>query len=225
MHFYGILILVTLIISLIVKKLVYTMLIGSNATGRNYLNEDIPVGMGVMFPIALICSLAILYIFFSLDLILFIFLLGFITMAFVGFIDDILGNKDIQGLKGHIGKLLKVELTTGGLKALMGGIIALFISMPFQNNILILLLDGLIIALFTNLINLLDLRPGRAIKAYLLYSIILFIFFYSHQYIYLLLIVTVIVLIYFPMDIKAQAMMGDVGSNTLGFTLGFFSTI
>ena len=35
----------------------------------------------------------------------------------------------------------------------------------------------------------------------------------------------VYLLIYFPMDLKAKAMMGDVGSNILGITLGIYCTL
>jgi UDP-N-acetylmuramyl pentapeptide phosphotransferase/UDP-N-acetylglucosamine-1-phosphate transferase len=200
------------------------MLYNTKFLKKNYKGQYIPLGMGMFFPIALISSLTVLYLFFPLDNISFVFILGVTLMSFLGIIDDLLGNRDTTGLKGHISKLFQLQLTTGGLKALMGGIVSLLVSIPFNSNILLLIFNALIIASFTNLINLLDLRPGRAIKFYLLYTIILF-GFYNQQYIYLLLVVTIIALVYFPMDIKAIAMMGDAGSNSLGFVLGFFTTI
>lgn len=224
MIFYLILLVTSTLIAFIMRNLIYSMLCDTKSFKKNYKGQDIPIGMGMLFSIATIISLSALYLFFPFDEISFIFIFGLTSMSFLGIIDDLLGNRDTTGLKGHIGKLLRLKLTTGGLKALMGGVVSILVSMPFHNNIFLLFLNALIIALFTNLINLFDLRPGRAIKFYLLYTIVLFIFF-NQQNNYLLMISTIIVLIYFPMDIKALAMMGDVGSNFLGFVLGFFTTI
>ena len=65
----------------------------------------------------------------------------------LGIIDDLLGNRNTTGLKGHIGQLFKFKLTTGGLKALMGGVVSIFVSLSFSNNFPMLILNGLIIAL------------------------------------------------------------------------------
>src|SRR5690554_3424489 len=219
------LIIITSLVMIIAKKLFYSLLIQSSAIRKNYLNQDIPVSFGILFPIASICSLTIFHLFYPLDSIAYIFLLGITSISFLGVIDDLLGNRETTGLKGHLGKLLKLELTTGGLKAIMGVVIGIFVTMPFENNFILLLLKALTIALFTNLINLLDLRPGRAIKGYLLYTILLLVSFYKQSSIDLLWMITTIVILYSPLDFKAKAMMGDAGSNILGFTLGFFTVL
>ena len=224
MFFYLFVIIFSILIAFIVRNLMYTMLSNTKFLKKNYKGQNIPIGMGMLFSIATIFSLSALYLFFPFNNISFIFIFGLTAMSFLGIIDDLLGDRDTTGLKGHIGKLLHLELTTGGLKAVMGGIISLLVSIPFHSNIFFIIFNGLIIALFTNLINLLDLRPGRAIKVYLLCTIILFIFS-NQENVYLLMITTIIVLVYFPMDLRALAMMGDVGSNALGFVLGFFTTI
>ena len=72
--------------------------------------------------------------------------------------------------------------------------------------------------------NLLDLRPGRAIKVYLL--IIFGIFFNvieSIKNIIMLLVPNV--LAYFNYDLKAKSMMGDTGSNVLGISIGIIFVI
>ena len=67
--------------------------------------------------------------------------------------------------------------------------------------------------------NLLDLRPGRAIKVYIL--IMVGIFITLTGYIKLLpLLILPNVLAYFNYDLKAKAMMGDTGSNVLGISIG-----
>jgi UDP-N-acetylmuramyl pentapeptide phosphotransferase/UDP-N-acetylglucosamine-1-phosphate transferase len=82
----------------------------------------------------------------------------------------------------------------------------------------------LLVSLLTNFFNLLDVRPGRAIKGFLLLFVLLSIL--SHQQSYLLFPLFVLspvfsaVLAYAPLDFRGQAMMGDAGSNMLGFVLG-----
>ena len=225
MLFYILLIFISIFVSFIIKKLIYSMLMNSSAIRKNYLGQDTPVGMGMIFPISLICSLTILYLFYPLTKTMYTFLFGIVFVSFLGLIDDLLGNRNTTGLKGHIGKLLHFELTTGGLKAIMGGVLSILVSIPFQDTFFSIIFNGIIIALFTNLINLLDLRPGRAIKFYFIYGIILLFLFYKQRDFYLLVVITITTILYFPMDVKAKAMMGDTGSNTLGFTLGFFTSI
>ncbi|HHT51361.1 MAG TPA: glycosyl transferase [Eubacteriaceae bacterium] len=222
MYFYVLTILISFVLTFLFKNLIYNMIIETKFLKQNYKGQSIPIGMGIIFPVVLISSLAFLHLFYPTTSISLLFSFGVSTMALLGIIDDLLGNRNTTGLKGHIGQLFKFKLTTGGLKALMGGVVSIFVSLSFSNNFPMLILNGLIIALFTNLINLLDLRPGRALKFFLFYATIIFIFFICENS-YLLIIITIIVLVYFPMDIKAVAMMGDVGSNSLGFVLGFFT--
>ncbi|MDO7204652.1 hypothetical protein Q5M85_11245 [Paraclostridium bifermentans] len=84
-----------------------------------------------------------------------------------------------------------------------------------------------IIALSTNLImNLLDLRPGRAIKVYLVIIITLLITLVGYPQRFSSYIITSkIVIVYFFDDLKAKAMMGDAGSNVLGISIGILIAI
>lgn len=225
MLFYANLIIITFLLSVVIIKLIYNMLMNSNALRKNYRGEDIPVGMGMIFPIILICSTAILYLFFELGEVPYVFVFGVVSMAFLGVIDDIIGNRDTTGFKGHITKLFKMKLTTGGLKAVMGGVVAVMVSIPNYENFIYILFNALIIALFSNFMNLLDLRPGRSLKTYILYTIFIISVFFRESSIFLLIIVTISAIIYFPYDIKARSMLGDVGSNTLGFVLGYYTTL
>ena len=140
-------------------------------------------------------------------------------MFFAGILDDIIGNRDVSGLKGHFKSLLNGKLTTGGFKALFGGFIGLVISIAISKNIYDIVINTLIIALSTNLMNLLDLRPGRAIKGYLVISIVL-LFTLGEYTRNLLLLIFPNVIAYFNQDLKAKAMMGDTGSNVLGISIG-----
>lgn len=98
----------------------------------------------------------------------------------LGLADDLLeprqrraGRPVAKGLRGHLGALRAGRLTTGAAKAL--GIPALALigtaAAPPERagrttplHIALVLTDGALVAGCANLVNLLDLRPGRALK-------------------------------------------------------------
>ena len=219
---YAILILTGLLGTYAIIPLFRSLLIESNVLRPNYKKDMIPVSMGIVFLTMLIINAIILAYFttnFKDMLHIFIFLFGLVSMFFAGILDDIIGNRDVSGLKGHFKSLLNGKLTTGGFKALFGGFIGLVISIAISKNIYDIVINTLIIALSTNLMNLLDLRPGRAIKGYLLISIVL-LFTLGEYTRNLLLLIFPNVIAYFNQDLKAKAMMGDTGSNVLGISIG-----
>ena len=88
-----------------------------------------------------------------------------------GAIDDLRESGSRKGLRGHLGELAHGRITTGGLKVLgigVTGLLAAALSQPSQRAPAKVLLPGAVIAAAANLINLLDLRPGRALKMVLL---------------------------------------------------------
>lgn len=98
--------------------------------------------------------------------------------AAFGLVDDMAEGaaRSRKGLRGHLGALARGELTTGGLKVLGIGVtslVAAAIATPtpvgtagargrWAGDVLA---SGALIAATANLVNLLDLRPGRALKA------------------------------------------------------------
>ena len=99
-----------------------------------------------------------------------------------GLVDDLTEDATAvrKGLRGHLGALARGELTTGGLKVLgigATGLVAAAIvgggrgagagrrGVPAVTQGLDVLTSGALIAASANLLNLLDLRPGRALKA------------------------------------------------------------
>lgn len=219
---YAILILTGLFGTYAVIPLFRNLLIDSNVLRPNYKKDMIPVSMGIVFLPMLIINAIILAYFttnFKDMLYIFIFLFGLVSMFFAGILDDIIGNRDVSGLKGHFKSLLNGKLTTGGFKALFGGFIGIVISISISKNIYDIVINTLIIALSTNLMNLLDLRPGRAIKGYLVISTVL-LFTLGGYTRNLLLLILPNVVAYFNQDLKAKAMMGDTGSNVLGISIG-----
>lgn len=117
------------------------------------------------------------------------FLPVFLTMGVFafGFVDDVFGAGPAKGFRGHLSALREGRLTTGALKLLGIGLLALIAAsgVVFRTGqglidasrfgpwgaVLVAFvtcaLAGAVIALAANAINLLDLRPGRALKGYL----------------------------------------------------------
>jgi hypothetical protein len=115
----------------------------------------------------------------------------------VGLVDD-LGSGPVRGIRGH----LRAGLTTGTLKA---------IAIPLYGLVRTRSLSGaLLVALSANLLNQLDTRPGRALKAYLAVAPV----------VRAPLLPAVLIA---PYDLGEMTMLGDAGSNALGAMLGLSS--
>lgn len=94
----------------------------------------------------------------------------------LGLADDVLepllrerGRPSSKGLRGHLGQLRRGRVTTGAAKALGIPVIALAATAtaPRPRGGALVLADAALVAGSANLANLLDLRPGRALKAVL----------------------------------------------------------
>ncbi|KGM09148.1 hypothetical protein N869_07995, partial [Cellulomonas bogoriensis 69B4 = DSM 16987] len=95
--------------------------------------------------------------------------------ALFGLLDDL--TEDVttrrKGLRGHLGALARGELTTGGAKVLGIGATSLVAAALIHRGdgrgragrTLDVAVTGALVAGSANLLNLLDLRPGRALKA------------------------------------------------------------
>ncbi|EKX95618.1 MAG: glycosyl transferase [Peptostreptococcus sp.] len=222
-----VLLLVGVGVSVISIPMVKYMLESCGLIRKNYRGEMIPVGMGIAFIPALMVNSAILT-YFNIEhdrlLLIFVLLFAVMAMAFAGIMDDAIGNRDVTGLKGHFLSMFKGRLTTGGFKAVLGGFIGIVVSAAVADNILGVVVGTLVVALATNFMNLLDLRPGRAIKVYLIISILVLIFAGDfNRQLYMLLLPGVVS--YFIFDLKALSMMGDAGSNVLGVFIGVMIVI
>lgn len=99
--------------------------------------------------------------------------------ATFGLVDDLTEDPAgaRKGLRGHLGALAHGELTTGGLKVLgigATGLVAAAVAgggsgsasaRGAAGRVVDIATSGALIAATANLLNLLDLRPGRALKA------------------------------------------------------------
>ncbi|MDW7673048.1 MAG: UDP-N-acetylmuramyl pentapeptide phosphotransferase [Bacillota bacterium] len=207
-------------VAIAIVKPILSMLKEQSFVAKNFAGIDIPIGAGLVLVVGIVISSLVWHTVIGSLSINFIYLLvGINLMALLGLIDDLAGDKTNKGLKGHLKLLLQGKLSTGGLKALGGGFIALFLSLPYSNSIPILILNAVIIALAINFINLLDLRPGRAIKGFLFFIAMIIVAKGMAEASWLGLVIGVVIA-YLPYDLKAVSMLGDTGSNVLGIILG-----
>lgn len=204
------------------------LLKAGGAVRKNYTGQSIPTAAGISIVISI--TAAYFFVFVISD----IYRLEMMTaltvvlgMALLGLIDDLLGTRETTGLRGHISMLLKGKLTTGGLKALGGGGLAFGFSLVFSLSVVDIFVNTLLIALFTNAINLTDLRPGRAAKAFLFVGLFLLVFAFFDTSAGILLLVPAYgaVLAFMPFDLKGRVMLGDTGSNVMGIILGIVSVL
>jgi UDP-GlcNAc:undecaprenyl-phosphate/decaprenyl-phosphate GlcNAc-1-phosphate transferase len=152
-----------------------------------------------------------------------LFLCPMTVMCILGALDDVYGSRETGGFKGHFKKLfVEHKLTTGALKAFGGGAAALIIAWLLSGgDIVRWIIGSMVIALTTNTINILDLRPGRASAAF--FFILLLAYSVCGWHLHPQKFVNaleIIVFIFYLFDRQAKIMMGDSGSNMLGIALG-----
>lgn len=197
------------------------MIGGAGFLRPNYCGRAIPSGLGVVFYLSVlaVATVSLLLLPEGMRQRSTFFLLALSGYTCLGLVDDFWGSGGCRGLAGHIKSLLRGRLTTGSLKALAGGALALFISAA-SGEWAVIPVNALIIALSVNMINLLDLRPGRAGKGFLFLSALVLSAFPDREEVVLMAALAGSLLAYLPFDLKARAMMGDTGSNALGAAMG-----
>jgi UDP-N-acetylmuramyl pentapeptide phosphotransferase/UDP-N-acetylglucosamine-1-phosphate transferase len=144
----------------------------------------------------------------------------------VGFYDDVAGNRPEQraakGFAGHVGALRDGQVTSGLVKVAGMGAAGLVASALLGSRhtgwrrTTDVLLGAGVIAGLANLVNLLDLRPGRAIKAGLAVGAPLAVGPGGGVAAGTLGAAGALL----PADLREEIMLGDSGANALGALLG-----
>jgi UDP-N-acetylmuramyl pentapeptide phosphotransferase/UDP-N-acetylglucosamine-1-phosphate transferase len=145
------------------------------------------------------------------------FVLG---VAALGLADDALSGPS-RGWRGHGAAVMGGSFSTGALKAAGTLGLALWVTSGADTFFKQLLATGVLV-LATNLFNLLDLRPGRSVKAFVLLGAALMIgerdlttFEHLGLFIGPLLVAGLF-------DVRELAMLGDTGSNLTGALAGLW---
>jgi hypothetical protein len=165
-----------------------------------------------------------------------------------GLLDDLAGSAKRKGLRGHIGALAHGEITTGAVKlaglALTGLIAAAAADRPpsvgpaarpaagrvagtggsggtrGSGSIADLAVNAGLIAGGANLLNLFDLRPGRALKVAALSAGLIAACGARRGGLDAVAAPAAAALALLPEDLGERAMLGDAGANAVGAMLG-----
>jgi hypothetical protein len=138
------------------------------------------------------------------------------SAAVLGLYDDIYGDSHARGLSGHVRALRHGRVTTGVVKLVglvVGGAAA---SVVHRRSVgADVVVDAALVAGAANLVNLLDLRPGRALKATLLVTPVL-----ARSDPTTAAVVAGAAGATLPADLAERLMIGDCGANAVGALLG-----
>lgn len=191
----------------------------------------------------------------------FVPLLLVIGVFALGLVDDCFGSSASRGFRGHLRELLSGRLTTGMLKMLGIGVLALASAGVAGSNYVESLsaagapsflahvlgflgawvCGALFIALTANFVNLMDLRPGRALKTYVLLAVLALasvgwslsamgagggvvgqdLPVVVATFVCLTLIILGPVFAVWRYDLGERAMLGDAGANVMGAFAGY----
>lgn len=196
----------------------------------NHRGIDVPVAAGVLLVSALVVVEAVLRtlevavrtvepVEWSSRSASLVLALGF---GMLGAFDDLAAHGDDRGFRGHLGAMARGRLSTGGLKLVVGGLLAVVVAAPTSEGILDVAVAGLVIALAANLANLLDRAPGRTIKVGLIAGAVILATTAAPAVSLsgpaLVLGAAAGLLVF---DLHERLMLGDAGSNVIGAALGF----
>ena len=116
--------------------------------------------------------------------------------------------------------LLRGNVTTGALKALGGVSLAFVVAGLWELTLIGAVVDAFVIGLSANLLNLFDLRPGRALKMFFLAWVPLAAGSWAEPFIAASAPAAAAAAVWLPSDLRERGMLGDSGSNLLGAVIG-----
>lgn len=135
----------------------------------------------------------------------------------LGLLDDLAGSGADRGLRGHLAAVRRGEVSTGAVK--LAGLLAAGVAAGRQlgHRRGDALVSGAVIAAAANLLNLVDLRPGRALKVGLAHAPALLLRGPGPLVLAAPLGAAATLL---AEDLGERVMLGDAGANALGAAIG-----
>ncbi|HEV3071563.1 MAG TPA: hypothetical protein VGY76_09095 [Solirubrobacteraceae bacterium] len=221
---------VAVLIAAVMAPAVLRGLAAAGHLRMNYRDHELPFPFGVLSvvaalvaltPLALLEELGEVDVFHPEVRIVAVYVFG---VGALGLIDDAFGAS-ARGWRGHGGALLRGELSTGALKAAGSLGLALFTLSRLGLSNGRYLLAAAVLVLATNLFNLLDLRPGRASKTFVLLGAGLTLGAADVRPLWSLGLFVGPALVAGVYDLRERAMLGDTGANLLGALAGWWMVL
>lgn len=216
---------------------------------QNYRGHTLPTAVGMVLPIALLAATMVALALDISPLGAHVrqelsawepFSIGLIAVpvwafATLGLLDDLVGAGESGGFRGHLRALARGRLTSGGLKLLGGAAVGMLLGWVFTpQGLPTVFAIGVTTALWANVGNLFDRAPGRASKTMIAATLVVAAFavwgpWHSPRFEVeeeLLALQPVAVLLgaacaLMVGDLRERFMLGDAGSNVLGFMVAF----
>jgi UDP-GlcNAc:undecaprenyl-phosphate GlcNAc-1-phosphate transferase len=171
-----------------------------------------------LVPLALLQRLKVADVLHPETLTVAVYVLG---VAFLGLLDDALGGEP-RGWRGHGQAVMRMRFSTGALKAAGSLGLALYATSYAGLSTGRWLLASAVLVLATNAFNLLDLRPGRATKMFVLLGAGLTVGSASLRPLWALGLFVGPALVAGVYDLRERVMLGDTGANLLGALAGLW---
>ncbi|HYH03149.1 MAG TPA: hypothetical protein VEC37_08620, partial [Bacillota bacterium] len=136
---YVLILVISYVLTAFLFPYLYRFMVEGQLVKPNYREERIPAIAGLIFvfllPVTTGLGMAFMVkSFTTVNAILFLWVV--MGMGLIGFVDDVVGNNEQKGFRGHLKALFQQNrLTTGGFKAIFGGVIALVFSIATSNLI------------------------------------------------------------------------------------------
>ena len=229
---FGLMLLLGYLLTKLLLPLLIKILAAAGITKDNWQGRPVIMMAGLIIPIVLILA----YIPLSFILVNkpdeYLYLSAVCAVSLLGMTDDLLGGSAQKGIRGHFLYLwTQRRISTGVIKALGIGVVSLWMVIELQPDYVVL--NWLVLVLSANFINLLDLRPGRAVKGFIIMFVLAGLLTQSAyltqgscvgepyaDYSMFAAVSVGIVLAYTCYDLRGVVMLGDTGSNTLGTIAG-----
>ena len=190
---------------------------------RNFTGNHIPTATGITFLPIILTTLLVLFSGWGAvawDAGVVSFVVYAALCGVVGFVDDVWGDAGARGFRGHFGALMRGRVTTGLVKVTVLGGGALLVGVYEFGVGWEALVGAVILAGSANLANLLDLRPGRALK---FVGVPVFGLMYVAPGGAMLAVAGIVggAVGVFYFDARGRIMLGDAGAAILGGVLGY----
>jgi hypothetical protein len=191
----------------------------SGLRGPNYRGVSVPRTLGIGLAAAAAGGTVLVAAFEPIDAAGWGALVGCLLVFAAGLVDDV-APVGPRGLRNHLRSLARGRMTTGILKLVVAvGAAAVVVALQPSRPGSVKLWGIVLLAAAANVWNGLDVRPGRALKVFLVPGLAFVAWgtIANAPAVAGLLVGGVLAL---PVDLRERAMLGDGGANLLGFAAG-----